>query len=406
MASAGSERRRGHRLGGQQGCPNPRVGIAPPGTGRLQQNLLVILSLASLWTAACAPARSTPTAASPQAVGSPAPTAGPGAAPPTVDDSAVADFYRGKTVRFVVALPAGGGLDTVSRLLAKHMRRFIPGNPNVIVENRVGAAGLLTANAVYATEPKDGTVVGGFVDGIPLKQVLGEEGVQYDAARFQWLGAAVKTTAACAVRSDLGISGIQQIMDGKEVILGVTGPGTTTNDTPRILDATLGTRFKLVTGYPGSPEIQLAIERKEVDGFCLDMFAFEGNFRHTLEGNPALLKLIVLLSGDAADSALTRGVPVAETLVKTDEDRALIRTVRVPQVMSKPFAVAPEVPSARAAALRAALAQTFADQEFLDEAQKANQLITPSSGEEVTRVVQEVLATPPATLAQLREILK
>jgi tripartite-type tricarboxylate transporter receptor subunit TctC len=197
-----------------------------------------------------APAGATSPSASPAAASaSPAasPAAKPVAAPArTFDERAVADFYRGKTVRIVLGLTPGSGADLTARLVAKYLPKYVPGNPGVIVENKPGGGGMLAANTVYNTEPKDGSVIAAPLEGFPLQQLLGGEGVQFDSRQFQWVGSLVKSQVACIARFDSGVNSIKDIMGtGKQLIVGSSGPGGTAHDAPTVLEAALGADFTM-----------------------------------------------------------------------------------------------------------------------------------------------------------------
>jgi tripartite-type tricarboxylate transporter receptor subunit TctC len=390
---------------------------------RLVSTTMAAVVLAGLLAAACAPAaapgptpeaaKPTPAAATPAA---PAPAATPAAtpvakpaqaaAPAGFDERAVADFYRGKTIRFLVGFAPGGSFDLYSRLLAKHMPQYIPGNPTIIAENRPGAASIVAANAVYNTEPKDGTVIGSINEFGVLQQLLGQEGIQFDAARFHWLGASVDTVSACLARSDVGINSVQDIMNGRELVVGTTGLGAATHDTPAVLNAALGTNFKLVSGYAGISTVQLALESREVDGYCVSWDAMLIVGRQMLEGNNPTAKVFLVMGDKPVDHPYLQGVPAAETLAKTDEARQLLRAVHAPSQMSKPFAVAPEVPRDRVEALRRAMEQAFANPQLKEEASRSELEVAARNGQEVTQIVQELLGTRPEIVARLKDILK
>src|SRR5579884_4119178 len=334
-----------------------------------------------------------------------APRAAPAAASGG-DDSAVAAFYRGKTIRIVVGLSPGGGYDLTSRLLARYMAARIPGNPTIIVENRPGAGTMLAANAVYASEPKDGTVIGNFDSSLVLLQALGATGIGYDATRFNWLGATVKDVTGCLVRAD-AVASVQDTIAGKEVVLGALALGNNSYDVPTVLNATLGTHFKMVPGYGGTAQFRLAVENQETDGYCVTYrSAILVNDQPWLSGDPPYARMLVVMGDKPPDSPFLRGVPTAESLATSDEARELLRVVDAPQVINKPYAVAPEVPPERVAALRRALMETYADPQFLAEAKRANLDVDPSDAAEVTRVVQSVLGASPGALARLKEIIK
>lgn len=382
-----------HKQGDSQGVGADAFVRPLGGLARQSLPTAVLLAAAAVLVAACTSAPQ-PRAAAPEQP-----------AAETFDERAVADFYRGKTIRIIVGFAPAGAFDFYSRLLSKYMPQHVPGNPTIIVENRPGAGSLLAANLVYNTEPKDGTVIGSFNEFLVLQQLLGTEGIQYDAARFNWLGSSVNTTSTCLVRTDLGIGSVQDLTR-RELVVGTTGPGAATHDTPAVLNAALGTRFRLVSGYEGISTINLALESREIEGYCVSFDAVQITARRLLEADPPAARVLVVMGPQTPDHPYLRGVPAAETLAANDRARGLLRSAHAPSQISKPFAVAPEVPRDRVTALRKALEATYADAGFQEEARGANQELSPSNGETVTRVVRELLATPPPIVAELKEILK
>ena len=320
-------------------------------------------------------------------------------------ENPVADFYKGKSIRIVVAYPPGGAYDLYSRLVARHLGRHVPGNPRVIVQNMPGAGGLVAAKAVYVVEPQDGTVIVHTNQFLVLQQALGQPGLEIDAAKFNWLGSAYKSLGHCAVRRDLGITRIEQIIEGKEVNTAVQAPGTFGYDMPAVLNAALGTRFKLVPGYPGLARILAAVEQKEADAFCTGD-PFQPVVTPILGGDDPIARVVVILGNEPSDHPMLRGVPPAERLAKTDEAKILLRTLAAPLQMSLPWAVGPGVPADRVAALRQGMARTFADPRFLADAQKAQATVGFTKGEEVTRIIGNILNAPVATRAKLKEIFR
>jgi tripartite-type tricarboxylate transporter receptor subunit TctC len=344
-------------------------------------------------------------ATSPVAKAGAKPAASP-AARPGFDEKAVADFYRGKTVKFIVGSAAGGGFDLYARIVARHMPRYLPGSPTMIVENRPGGGTLLTANTVYNTEPKDGTVIGTFAENLVLSQALGKEGIQFDAAKYQWLGSATKGRTSCLARTDTGIRSLQDTIGGKELVVGTDGPGSNIHDVPAILKAALGANLKLVPGYGGAGPLLLATESKEVDGYCGTFNVMATSARSQLEGSSPTARIIAITGEQKPDHPLLKETPTGLSLAKTEEAKELLRAGTAPEEMAKPYAVAPGAPADRVAALSDALARTFADQEFAAEIVKAGQDVVPASDREVTRTVQSLLNTPAPILAKLKDILK
>lgn len=188
--------------------------------------------------------------------------------------------------------------------------------------------------------------------------------------------------------------------------MGTTGPGSNPHDTPTILNATLGTKFKLVPGYEWVPRIRLAVQSKEVDGYCQTFDTMTTVARELVDGEKAVGKIIIAMGDKTPDHVLPKGVPAAETLAKTDEARWLLRAVNTTSQIARPLVMAQEVPRDRVAAVRRAFDQTFRDPEVLDEMKKAGLEGIPSSGKETTRTVQALLGIPPSVLAKLKDILK
>ena len=322
------------------------------------------------------------------------------------NEQAVADFYRGKTIRIIVGFGPGGAFDVYSRLLSKHMSQYIPGNPAIVVENRPGAASAVAANLVYSVEPKDGTVIGSFNESLAMQQLLEAEGIQFDAGKFNWLGSSVETMTTCLVRSDVGVNSIQELIGGRELAFGSTGPGTPTQDGPAILNAALGTRLRIVSGYEGIAAIQLALESRELDGYCVSFDSVQIVARRMLDADPPGAKILVVFGPQTPNNPWLAGVPTAESLAPSDRARQLLRAVHVASQVSKPFALAPEVPQDRVAALRKAHMAAFADLSFVEDAKAAGLDVSPSDGAKVTRVIQDLLATPRETTNELKNILK
>lgn len=320
-------------------------------------------------------------------------------------ENPLAAFYKGKSIRIVVAYPPGGAYDLYSRLVARHLARHIPGNPRIIVQNMPGAGGLVAARAVYAVEPQDGTVIVHTNQFLVLQQALGQAGLEIDAAKFNWLGSAYKSLGHCAVRRDLGITGVQEIIEGKEVHTAVQAPGTFGYDMPAVLNAALGTRFKLVSGYPGLARILAAVEAKEADAFCTGD-PFQPVVTPLLGGENPVARVVIILGNEPSDHPMLRGVPPAEKLAKTNEAKLLLRTLAAPLQISLPWSVGPGVPPERVAALREGMARTFADPRFLADAQKAQATLGFTKGEEVAQIVHSVLNAPAATRAKLKEIFR
>src|SRR5581483_3508887 len=228
-------------------------------------------------------------------------------------------------------------------------------------------------------------------------------GVQLDSAKLHWLGASSREPAACTARTDSGISSIRDAIAGREWII---GSATTATDTRvRVLASTLGANIKLVSGYPGNAEIALAIEKGELHGVCTPLPTLRSVFRHQMEGERPTSKIVTVWPG-GSDHPWLKDALVVDTLARTEEDRQLVRLIDLPNLMSTPWAVAPGVPEERVAMLRLAVAKTFADPEFVEEARKVQLDPDPRTAEEVTELVQEMFRMPPPLLTRLRELAR
>jgi tripartite-type tricarboxylate transporter receptor subunit TctC len=314
------------------------------------------------------------------------------------------DFYRGKTIRIVVGYSAGGGFDTYSRAIARHLAKHVPGKPAVIVENMPGAAGLVAANSIYRAGRPDGLTIVNFQGTQVMGQILGREGVEFDARKFEWIGAPTRENAVCALTRASGITSAQQWAASRSPVkLGSVAPGGATHDVPRILQAALGLPIHLVRGYKGTAEIRLAAQSGEIAGGCWPWESLRPTWRQALDAGEAA---VVLQVSDKRLSDLP-GVPMALDLARTDEARQLIHTgIIVPTTVSRLYALPPATPADRVRTLRAAFLRTLSDPEFVNDARQAQLDIDPVAGEEVERLVGELFRTPPPVLAKLKELLR
>jgi tripartite-type tricarboxylate transporter receptor subunit TctC len=377
------------------------------------------LVVCALFLAACArPASPSPTAApsKPEAPAASAPAAKPAAASapaaapadqPAFDERAVASFYRGKTIRFVVGFAAGGSYDLATRLVAKQFSKYMPGNPTVIVENRPGASGLIVANEIYrGVYDRDGTVIGTFNGQLILQQAVGKEGIEFDARRFQWIGSMMDSPNVCAARTDVGIDSFADLVAGKELVIGSVAVGSTTYDVPAVMKAALGANFRMVPGYGGTANIRTAVESKEVDGMCTQFTDFTSGVAHWFDASPPLAKFLVVAADKAPDHPYLRNVPTLTDVARTEEARLMLAATTAPIAIAVPYAVAPEVPAERVAALRAAFERVIADNELWADAAKANFEAGPSNAQQVEARVRQVLDSPPAIIEQLKPIIR
>jgi len=312
-------------------------------------------------------------------------------------------FFAGKTVRIVVGLAPGGGFDTYARLLARHLGRHIPGNPTIIVENVTGAGGLIAANQLYRVAKPDGLSLAHVPGTLLLGQVLGQPGIEFDARKFEYVGATVKEEVVCSMTRASGIASVEQWMAAKvPVKIGAVAPGAPTDNSPRILKAALGLPIQVVTGYKGTAEIRLAAESGEVAGACWAWESMRATGRRALEAGDAI-PVVQVTSKPLADLPK---VPLAISLAKTDEARRLLQVgIQDGSAYSRPFIAPPGTPKDRVQALRKAFMATLSDPTLRAEADKAQLTLDPVSGEELERLIAGLFSLDPPFVDKLKSIL-
>jgi tripartite-type tricarboxylate transporter receptor subunit TctC len=320
------------------------------------------------------------------------------------DISYARDFYAGKTIRIVVGFPAGGGFDTYSRVMGRHIGKYIPGNPAVVVDNVTGAGSLVAANSIYKATKPDGLTIGNFIGNLISQQLFGGQGIEFDARRFEWIGVPVKDHVVCALTKASGITSVAAWMAAKAPVkLGGSAPGTTNDDAAKLLKAALGLPIQLVTGYKGTAPIKLAAESGEIDGGCWAWESIKVMWRQGLDAGDAK---IVLQAVPKAVPDLPK-VPVAIDLAKTEEARKLIQVgIHDTASITRPYALPPGTPKDRVQMLRRAFRETMKDKDFLAEAIKSKLDVDPVSGEEVEKIVAGLFKLDSATIAKMSEILK
>jgi tripartite-type tricarboxylate transporter receptor subunit TctC len=252
-------------------------------------------------------------------------------------------------------------------------------------------------------------VISSFVEGNVLQQALGKEGIEFDAGKMQWIGALADDRGTCATRNDTGVTTIVDIMQpgSKELIVAATAPGSTTFDIPTVIKVALGVNFRVVPGFAGGPESVNAVLNKEADVYCVSFTSMVSTGARIVGGDNPVGKFIALLGAEPYEHPLLRGIPPAETLAKTEDDKLMLRAVTAAGKMTYPFAFAPGVPPERVAAVRRGFDQMLTDSQFKEEVSKTRGFDWPTrSGDSVAQVVQEVLATPPPVIAKLKDALK
>jgi tripartite-type tricarboxylate transporter receptor subunit TctC len=305
------------------------------------------------------------------------------------------DFYKGKTIRFVVGLAPGGGYDLSARTVARHIGKHIPGNPAIVVENMTGAGSLITANYTYSSAKPDGLFVGIWNSALVLRQALGDKAMRFDARKFGWIGAPTKGNPHCSIMAHTGLKTLKDILAAdRELKMGSTGPGSTYDDTPRILNQTIGTKFKVVSGYEGTGPILVAMRRKEVDGGCWGWESARTTGRALLDAKGDE-KLIPFLIHRRENDPEVKDLPLIPEVIKGEDNLSAYRTWAGTYEFQRPFTVPPGTPKERLQVLRKGFADTMKDPEFIAEAEKAKLETTYVSGEEVEKYVDQVLSITP-----------
>jgi tripartite-type tricarboxylate transporter receptor subunit TctC len=319
--------------------------------------------------------------------------------------SSADDFYRGKVIRIIVGFSAGGGFDTYARSLSRYMGKYIPGNPTIIVDNMPGAGSLISANHIYRVAKPDGLTIGAFNGNQVLGQLIGAQGILFDARKMEWMGAPGYNHDLCVLNQKTAIANAEQWLASKTLMrLGGSAPGSTTDDTAKILKEAIHLPMRLITGYKGTADIRVAVESGEIDGLCgFSWVSVRSTWRKAIESGQVI---IMLQSNGKAHPDLPK-VPLTLGFAKTPEARQLIEAgVHQPSQITYGYSLPPNTPKDRVQILRKGFLQTMKDSDFLNDAGKANLEIAPEAGEEVEQLIQNLFKTPPAVVAKLKEVLK
>lgn len=307
------------------------------------------------------------------------------------------DFYKGKTITLVTSTGVGGTYDVVARLVARIMPRYIPGIPTIIVQNMPGGGNVLATNYMFNLAPKDGTAIATIHSAMPLQQVLNAGGIRYDADKFNWLGSTGAQNEVIIVWHTAGIKTIEDATK-RQVVLGGTGAGAGIVILPTAVNNLLGTKFKIVVGYRTSEDVNLGMERGEVQAraFSIDSIASQ---------HPDWLaehKVTVLCQSGVRRDKRVPDAPLVTELAKNDEQRQIFKLLSSAPALGQPYVAPPGVPADRLAILRRAFAATLKDRDFLADAAKIHFNIDPLSAEDVTEIVHDTIAAPPGIVAKAK----
>jgi tripartite-type tricarboxylate transporter receptor subunit TctC len=317
-------------------------------------------------------------------------------------------FYKGKVVTVISG--ASGGYDEYTRLLAYYMGKYIPGNPGLIVRDMPGAASMASANYLYNAAPPDGLTFGSFVRAIPLAPLLGDKSAKYDPRGFTWIGSSssYKNDAyLLVVRKQLGIKSIADLRSRREPLrLGSTGPSSEADVGAHVIGDVLGLKFKLVRGYPGTPNVVLAVEQGEMDGMMIGISSLHSDKPDWLKPNAPVRFLLQFGYGGDGRNPTFADVPRIDELARSDDDRAIFSLMQLPFKIARPFAGPPGISASKVLLLRQAFAKANQDPEYLSKAKSMGLDVSPVAGSEISELITKAAALPPRLLARYAALLE
>lgn len=315
--------------------------------------------------------------------------------------SGVEDFYKGKTVNVLVGFTTGNGADSYARLIARWYAKYLPGAPNIVVQNMPGSGSLTMTNTLFNVSPKDGTVFGIFNRNVPLEPLMGNSNARFDPRRFTWLGSTNTEPSLCVAWHGSPVKSIKDIQT-RDFAVAATGLNANSGLVPTVLNRVMGAKFKVIMGYPGSNEMSLAMERGEVEGRC-------GWSRSSLMATkPQWVsenRISLLLQAGLQKSPLMPDVPLAMDSVTNESDRQLLKLAVAWDEMAWPFAAPPDIPADRAKALRAAFEAVLKDPELVAQAKREGLDINYVPPAQIERILADVYATPESVIATLKGIV-
>jgi len=311
--------------------------------------------------------------------------------------ASAASYYEGQTITIVVGYKPGGGYDQYARLLAKHLPKYIPGNPTIIVQNMPGGGSVIAANYVYATAKPDGLTIGTFNNSLVFNQLTKSRGVRFDLTKFAWIGSVASDVAVVAIRSDLPYKTAADLRKAKEIVVGATGTGDTSYVVPIFLKEYAAIPFKIIVGYSSSSDVMLAIERKEVDGragsyVSILPFIERGLVRPLIRSN--------------VDIAAVRNLPTDESLAVSAKGKAVMAVRSGPEQMYRPYVAPPGTPDATIKILRDAFAKVTLDKALLADAKKSEMAIQFTPADDVLKIIRDVLNQPPEIANEIGKFFK
>ena len=307
----------------------------------------------------------------------------------------------GKSVSLIIGFGPGGGYDLWGRVVARHIARHLPGNPTIVPQNMPGAGSFVAANNIYNIARKDGTVFAIIARDAALGPLSGADGTKFDPLKFTWLGTPTKETNVCIAYKSAKVQSFDALLK-TELVVGDTGPGTGTRTYPLVLNAIMGTKFKIVGGFPSSQDVFLAMERGEVEGICESLDSVTGKRPDWLRSKT----VTVLFQAGAEPNPALPGVPFALDLAKTEEQKQAMTYLYAGQGIGRPFVAPPNMVPERARMLQTAFWATMKDPEFVADARKNNLDVDPEDGAHLLSLMQRIYATPKAVIDKVGALVK
>ncbi len=312
------------------------------------------------------------------------------------------EFYRDKTINFVVGYSPGGSFDAYTRLIARYFGKYVPGNPSTVVENMTGAGGIIAANYIYNRAKPDGLTIGGWAAPLILQHVMGNEATKFDGRKFGWLGVPSPYDTVCAFSEASGVKSPDDWSVSKRPVkISSIGPGTSTSDVPKLAKAAIGLPMQIIEGYKGGADARLAVESGEVDGYCGSWQTVKTVWRGAFESG----KIRMVLQMTLKPHPELKDIPLAINYAKTDDARQLLRIADYAHRTQYPYSVAPGTPKDRLQILQRAFMETLRDSELLAEAKKSQLEIDAMDGPTTAKTHASLYELDPAMISKLKEIL-
>jgi tripartite-type tricarboxylate transporter receptor subunit TctC len=315
--------------------------------------------------------------------------------------AAQAPTLAGKTVTMIIGFGPGGGYDAWGRVMARHIGKHLPGTPNVVPQNMPGGGSFNAANHIYAIAPKDGSVLGLIARDAPLGPLTGAPGARFDPLRITWVGTPTMETNICIAMARAKVKSFKDLQE-QELIIGNTGVGTGTYSYPKALNGLMGTKFKLISGFPSSTDVFLAMERNEVDGICESLDSVISKRPDWIDTK----KVNVLFHGGAQPNPTLKGIPFVPDLARNAEEKQMIEFLYAGQGIGRPFVAPPDLPADRLKMLRDAFNATMKDREFIADVARQKLDLEPEDGEHLGALIKKIYSTPKSVVGKISELIK